>query len=184
VGLQQLAIASRIPAMSAWNEEWKPANPPPPRGFAFAAYQVNDRHVLLFYSVHLKSNWGERPANYAMREESARQLLRHADAMRETYATLGEVTVVFAGDFNTSLDDEAFRNEKTLQLFLDAGYRWAWEGVPLRQRQTLPAGGQFASTCFDHMFVLGPAEIESAFMPRTSHISSDHRPVVTVLKFP
>ena len=87
---QQVAIASRLQPISAWVEAWKPAGAAtPPRGFAFAAYEVKPRQLLLVYCVHFKSN---RPAdsqgqpsktdgvaeNIPIREESARQLLSPA----------------------------------------------------------------------------------------------------------
>src|SRR5690349_6837089 len=57
---QQVAIASRFQPLSAWVEMWKPNGAlVPPRGFAFAAYEVSPRHLLLVYAVHLKSNRGE-----------------------------------------------------------------------------------------------------------------------------
>ena len=41
-------------------ELWKPAGAlTPPRGFAFAAYQIAPRQLLLVYALHLKSNRGE-----------------------------------------------------------------------------------------------------------------------------
>ena len=41
---QQVAIASRLPPLSAWFEMWNPNGPlVPPRGFAFAAYEVAPR---------------------------------------------------------------------------------------------------------------------------------------------
>jgi hypothetical protein len=69
---QETAIASRFSAISAWAEEWKPAGAAtPPRGFAFAAYEVQPRQVLLVYCVHFKSNRGELAENIPIRQESA-----------------------------------------------------------------------------------------------------------------
>ena len=54
---QQVAIASRFQPLSAWVEMWKPNGAlVPPRGFAFAAYEVAPRHILLVYAVHLKAS--------------------------------------------------------------------------------------------------------------------------------
>src|SRR5881275_3739404 len=53
---QQVAIASRFPPLSAWVEMWKPNGAlVPPRGFAFAAYEIAPRYVLLVYAIHFKS---------------------------------------------------------------------------------------------------------------------------------
>jgi hypothetical protein len=56
---QQVAIVSRLQPMSAWAEEWKSDGAiTPPRGFAFAAYEIAPKRLLLVYAVHLKSNRG------------------------------------------------------------------------------------------------------------------------------
>src|SRR5438105_7477187 len=89
---QQVAIASRIPPLRAWFEMWKPNGPlVPPRGFAFAAYEVAPRHMLLVYAVHLKSNRGEISEDIAIREESMQQLVAHIHEMNEAYGKLGSV---------------------------------------------------------------------------------------------
>ena len=62
--------------MSAWAEEWKAGSAiTPPRGFAFAAYQIAPKQLLLVYGLHLKSNRGQLVEDIAIREESMRQLL-------------------------------------------------------------------------------------------------------------
>ena len=49
---QQIAIASRLQPISAWAEAWKPgAAITPPRGFAFASYQLSPNRVLLVYAL-------------------------------------------------------------------------------------------------------------------------------------
>src|SRR5436853_1682729 len=49
---QQVAIASRVPPLSAWVEMWKQNGALiHPRGFAFAAYEVALRHVLQVYAI-------------------------------------------------------------------------------------------------------------------------------------
>ena len=74
---QQVAIASRLQAVSAWSEFWKTDGKiVPPRGFAFAAYDIAPKQLLLVYALHLKSNRGSLRENIVMREESIRQLSR------------------------------------------------------------------------------------------------------------
>jgi len=69
---QQVAIASRFQPLSAWVEMWKPNGAlVPPRGFAFAAYEVAPRHILLVYAVHLKSNRGEGRHRHPRRIDAA-----------------------------------------------------------------------------------------------------------------
>src|SRR5438045_9022933 len=111
---QQVAIASRLPPLSAWVEMWKPNGAlVPPRGFAFAAYEVAPRHVLLVYAIHLKSNRGEISEDVAIREESMQQLIPHIHEMKEAYGKLGSVSCIVGGDFNTAPDDSRFADETT-----------------------------------------------------------------------
>jgi hypothetical protein len=92
---QETAIASRLQPLSAWTELWKPNGAMvPPRGFAFAAYEVMPRQLLFVYCVHLKSNRGADPENMAMREEAMRQLRSHIDQMQSAYARLGHIACV------------------------------------------------------------------------------------------
>jgi endonuclease/exonuclease/phosphatase family metal-dependent hydrolase len=189
--IQQLVIASRLPAIGGWAETWGTGNGiTPTRGFAFAAYQPTPGHVLLVYCVHLKSNRGEITQNVPMREESARQLLSHVAAMEKAYAPLGTVSVVIGGDFNTSLDDPKFAAEKTLPILTQAGFQAAWENVPFKDRVTLPTKPSrdpkfppFPDACFDHVFVKG-AKINAARIEIPDPAPSDHRPVIVEITLP
>ena len=81
---QQVAITSRLQPLSAWAEEWKPGGAiTPPRGFAFAAYQLSPRQLLLVYALHLKSNRGDIREDMRIREESMLQLRSHMKAMEQ-----------------------------------------------------------------------------------------------------
>lgn len=181
---QEVAIASRFPAMSAWAELWQ-ANGAivPPRGFAFAAYQVAPRQLLLVYAMHLKSNLGEPKENISMREESMRQLRSHMEAMQTAYEKLGNITFVLGGDFNTSMDDPQFSTEKTLRGWIDNGFAWCWRGIQPGSRVTLPPAKGFAPACFDHIFCRG-ATIRKAWVVNASSQSSDHRPIMATLDLP
>jgi endonuclease/exonuclease/phosphatase family metal-dependent hydrolase len=123
---QQVAIASRLPPLSAWFEMWKPNGPlVPPRGFAFAAYELAPRSVLLFYAIHLKSNRGEISEDMAIREESMQQLVAHIHQMNDAYGKLGNVSCVVGGDFNTAPDDRRFVDETTTRTLRDNGFSGA-----------------------------------------------------------
>ena len=177
---QQVAIASRLPAMSAWAEEWKAGGViTPPRGFAFAAYQIRPKQMLLVYALHLKSNRGELVENVAIREESVRQLLLHMKDMETAYGKLGAITWLVGGDFNTAPDDPRFKDEKTVAGLRANGFRWTWEGVALEQRVTLPPDARFPAACFDHIFYKG-ATLRKAEVVPTSDDSSDHRAIRAV----
>src|SRR5437764_3165249 len=152
---QQVAIASRFQPLSAWVEMWKPNGAlVPPRGFAFAAYEVAARHLLLVYAVHLKSNRGEVSEDIAIREESMRQLTAHMQAMNDAYGKLGTVSCIIGGDFNTAPDDSRFAGEKTTRVLRDNGFSWCWQDIPFARRISLLADTFFPAACFDHIFFL------------------------------
>ena len=179
---QQVAITSRLPAISAWAEEWKPgASITPPRGFAFAAYQLSPRQVLLVYALHLKSNRGDIREDIRIREESMHQLLSHMKAMDNAYNKLGALNWIVGGDFNTSPDDPRFAGEKTVPGLLAGGFRWSWEGIPFASRITVPADERFPPACFDHIFYRG-ATLMKAWLGQTAPQSSDHRAVNATLQ--
>ena len=174
---QQVAIVSRLQPMSAWAEEWKGDGAiTPPRGFAFAAYEIAPKRLLLVYALHLKSNRGELVENVAIREESMRQLLVHMKDMEAAYAKLGSLTWVIGGDYNTAPDDPRFKDEKTMKGLTSQGFKWSWEGMPLEQRVTLPPDKRFPAACFDHIYYRG-ATLKKAEVLPTTDASSDHRAI-------
>jgi len=180
-GTQQLAIASRLQPISAWAESWKRGRAmTPPRGFAFAAYQVAFRQVLLVYVVHLKSNRGRLREDMVIREESIRQLLSHIRAMTDIYGKLGASTCIVGGDFNTSPDDKRFALERTTRQLLTQGFTWSWQNVPLASRITLPPNKLYPAACFDHIFYRGAA-LQRAWVVKTSMQSSDHRAIEAII---
>lgn len=174
---QQVAIVSRLQPMSAWAEEWNSGGAiTPPRGFAFAAYELSPKQLLLVYVLHLKSNRGELVENIAIREEAMRQLLAHMKDMEAAYGKLGALTWVIGGDYNTAPDDPRFANEKTTKLLTDKGFSWSWADMPLGQRITMPPDERFPAACFDHIFYRG-ATLRKAEALQTSEASSDHRAI-------
>lgn len=182
VETQQVAITSRLQPLSAWAESWKPRSAMmPPRGFAFAAYQIAPRQVLLVYAVHLKSNRGEIHEDMRIREESISQLLIHTRAMKEAYEKLGALAWIIGGDFNTAPDDPRFAREKTVPALLAQDFRWAWEGIPFSSRITVPADERYPAASFDQVFYRG-ATLIKAWLVGTSPLSSDHRAVSVALR--
>lgn len=181
---QQIAITSRLRPIVAWTEAWKRGTAIlPPRGFAFAAYQVSLNHVLLVYALHLKSNRGEIHEDMRIREESMHQLLEHIRAMNERYGKNGTVSWIVGGDFNTTPDEPRFAREKTIPALLADGFSWAWQGVPLSSRITMPTDFRYPPAAFDQIFYRG-ASLGRAWVANTSPQSSDHRPVNVVLNLP
>jgi endonuclease/exonuclease/phosphatase (EEP) superfamily protein YafD len=177
VEAQQVAIASRLQPVSAWSEMWKPRRAMvPPRGFAFAAYQIAPDQLLLVYALHLKSNRGDAEENISMREESVHQLLSHTKAMAEAYGKLGTLSWIVGGDFNTAPDDKRFAGEKTIRELFSSGLSWSWQAVPAARRNTVPPDERYPAACFDHIFYRG-ITLRRAWMANTSPSSSDHRAV-------
>lgn len=178
---QQVAITSRLQPLSAWAESWKSDGAiTPPRGFAFAAYQVAPRQILLVYALHLKSNRGEIHEDMRIREESMRQLLAHIKRMANAYEKLGTLTWIVGGDFNTVPDDPRYAREKTVAALLAEDFRWGWQGIPFASRITVPANERYPAASFDHIFYRG-AILAKAWLSDTSPRSSDHRAVSVAL---
>jgi endonuclease/exonuclease/phosphatase family metal-dependent hydrolase len=178
---QQVAITSRLQPLSAWSELWKPSGAiMPPRGFSFAAYQLAPRQLLLVYALHLKSNRGEIREDIRIREESMQQLIAHMKAMENAYGTLGALSWIVGGDFNTAPDEPRFASEKTVPSLRAAGFRWCWEGIPFTSRITVPADLRYPAACFDQIF-FRHATLVKAWVANTSPQSSDHRAVNATL---
>jgi endonuclease/exonuclease/phosphatase family metal-dependent hydrolase len=178
---QQIAIASRLQPISAWAEAWKPAGAiVPPRGFAFAAYQLSPTQLLLVYALHLKSNRGEIHEDMRIREESMHQLISHMKAMKGSFGRMGQLTWIVGGDFNTTPDEPRFAREKTVPYLLADGFSWAWQGIPASSRITMPADLRYPAAAFDQIFYRG-ATRTGAWVTQTSPQSSDHRAVNVVL---
>lgn len=181
---QQIAIASRLQPISAWAEAWKPGGAiTPPRGFAFAAYQLSPKQVLLVYALHLKSNRGDVREDMRIREESMRQLLSHMKGIQETYGRKGALTWIVGGDFNTAPGEPRFAKEKTVPALLANGFSWAWKGIPEFSRMTVLPSARYPAACFDHIFYQG-ATLSKAWVANTSRQASDHRAVNAVLNVP
>ncbi len=180
VETQQVAIASRLQPLSAWSEMWAPRGAMiPPRGFAFAAYQIAPKQMLLVYVVHLKSNRGELLENVPLREESMRQLLAHMNAMAGAYGNLGTLHWIVGGDFNTAPDDKRFATETTIPQILSGGFHWSWKGIPFPQRITVPADKRYPAACFDHI-LFRDLTLQRAWVAETSPKSSDHRAIQAI----
>ena len=181
---QQVAITSRLQPVSAWSELWKPAGVIlPPRGFAFAAYEIAPRQLVLVYALHLKSNRGEIREDMRIREESMQQLIAHMRAMNNAYGKLGRLSWIVGGDFNTAPDEPRFAAEKTVPLLKSEGFHWCWEAMPFASRITVPADARYPAASFDQIFFRGPTLIK-AWVGNTSSQSSDHRAVSAVLQIP
>jgi endonuclease/exonuclease/phosphatase family metal-dependent hydrolase len=179
IGKQQTAIASKLPVIAAWYDNWKPAEDQPPRGYTAAVVQIpGTENLLLVYSLHLKSNRAkgeeDTKSNYAQREESARQLLAHVEEMQGKAFKDRIVGVIVGGDFNTNHDGQF--DDKTVEILAEAGFANTWEGVSRKRRETWIGGGRFEPTTFDYIMTkgLGSPRADLIDVPEEA---SDHRPV-------
>lgn len=187
---QNVAIATTFPVISGWAQKWNAdgrTKYPLPRGFAFAAIEMpNKDSLLLVYSVHLKSNHKGvdrgQDDNAAMREESSKILRAHIAKMSRIYGKAYEhISVLVGGDFNTSLDDERFKDEQTLRAFTKDGYIWGFEKVSYLDRITIPGSrnSPLPPVGFDHFFSLGlPDPVARVLKVKGV---SDHYPVEMVI---
>lgn len=187
LGLQQIAILSKYPALAVWSENWKSYGvADPPRGFAFAAFRIGTNDVGV-YGIHLKSNLTkgdlerERQLNILKRELAAEQLLAHFGKVSSVVSNGLEV-VIIAGDFNTTLDQLEFSSEKTLTVFQRNGFTSGFENVPLAQRVTIPSKGQYPDATFDYVFVRATASVSFPYI--TTSKASDHYPVLRSIHLP
>jgi endonuclease/exonuclease/phosphatase family metal-dependent hydrolase len=172
---QQIAIASKISADSAWSEPWQLGWADAPRGYAYALYTVNGRKLAV-YGLHLKSNIGNPPENISKREDGISQLISHINS-DEKRIVKANATVI-GGDFNTDDPDspyQKFKGERTFDLLKKAGFKWAFDGVNHQFRVTCPSSGRYPSASFDHIWTKGLGK-PIAF-PQYSN-ASDHFPVV------
>jgi endonuclease/exonuclease/phosphatase family metal-dependent hydrolase len=185
---QQLVIASRYPAVAAYAEVftniYQDADATPYRGFAFAALENPLGGLLLTYSVHLKSNRGELDTVIAIREEQARQLLSHIEAMQAEFADRGPLAILVGGDFNVLLEQPERAHEQTLQYFIDRGFHWTWDGVPFEERGTWPGRGNYGAACFDHIVTLNLPVHTAELMYKPRFQLSDHVPVLLSIPLP
>ena len=138
--------------------------------------------VLLVYSVHFKSNLGGIEKAIAKREEAALQLLAHVFAMEKLYSARARVVTVIGGDFNTDATDPRFAGKRTFGLLRQFGFRWAWDGVPLDERVTVPSEGRYPDASFDGFFVRGAEIVSSEVIPADG--VSDHLQVKLVTNTP
>jgi endonuclease/exonuclease/phosphatase family metal-dependent hydrolase len=171
---QQIAIFSRFPADFIYSSAWKRSWAGPPRGFALASMKINGSSVNVV-GLHLKSNLGDPQGNTAKREDATEQVLEHLRLTAEETGIKGTPGVI-CGDFNTDSVNRDVPSERTFKLMEEAGFFWAFEGVPHHLRITCPPKGKYPAACFDHIFLRGLGRPVAAPVPQIS--GSDHTPVV------
>lgn len=172
---QQVAIAAKMPAESAWAEPWQKGWAGAPRGYAYASFLIGGKRLAV-YALHLKSNLGEPAMNTSKREDAMAQLLAHIDSKEQR--VLPAVATIIAGDFNTDDPDSPAAlspGERSFHLMRKEGFFWAFEGIAHVDRITCPSKGRYPPASFDHFWTRGLGKPLSSV---SATVGSDHLPVV------
>lgn len=172
---QQVAIAAKIPAESAWAEPWERGWAGAPRGYAYASFMIGSKRLAV-YALHLKSNLGDANTNTSKREDAIGQLLKHIDS-KEQRVLPADATII-AGDFNTDDPDSPAAlspGEQSFQMLRKAGFAWGFESIAHEDRITCPAKGRYPAASFDHFWTRGLGKPLSSV---STSEGSDHLPVV------
>lgn len=178
---QQLAIAARMPADTAWAEPWTNSWAQPPRGYAYASFLIGTKRLAV-YCLHLKSNLGNPSENTSKREDAMEQLVSHLQTPRRAMPT-ADATII-GGDFNTDDPDTPTGQaaaERTFNFLRAKGFSWAFDGIRHENRITCPRKGRYPDASFDHFFTRGLNRPLARPVPTTA---SDHRPVVMDVSIP
>ncbi|MFK7850853.1 MAG: endonuclease/exonuclease/phosphatase family protein [Akkermansiaceae bacterium] len=188
---QQIAIASKLKANSAWFELFKPSEALPNlrRGFAFAALEHPEGGLIMVYSVHLKSNRGSHTPEgekdvAATRAESIRQIVAHKNEMQKKFADKKIRGWVVGGDFNTNHDGQ-FPVCTAIADLVQAGFHNTWNETPKEKRltwRTFANRTKFKPTTFDYFLTDGFIQTQATMISGIPMQFSDHAPIVMELK--
>ncbi len=154
-----IALLSRVPIanLREIDFEYMDGNWCPVRGVLSFTIPAGKGHRFLVYAVHLKSNFGERARNIAMRESAMRLIRKDADYLvKKNPGIQWEVMVL--GDMNVDPDDWQFKKDTTLAPLAD--WHDLWLGRSLSERATVPTRHgnpmlEFPPACFDR-FIVSP----------------------------
>ena len=128
----------------------------PTRGYLRALFELDAKHSLLVYAVHLKANWGERHRNYAQRANAMKLLQEDVSHMLEAYPDR-EWEIMVIGDFNTDPALNEHTEDPTLQILEDWTDMWL-EHEDIGDRHTVPtrrgdSRREFPPAIFDRILV-------------------------------
>jgi len=182
--VQNVAILSKVPIRESWEVGFHalPITPDRPvRGFLGARLGTKKNGITV-YTLHLKSNRGGREAS-AKRREKAMEYLRKDWEQRGLDP--GKDAILVAGDFNCSLRNPEFAEERTIRGLLQEGWISATAEIPWPQAATVRPDpeGKYPASDFDHI-LLSPGwgkMVErgrwKAGILQGSKVPSDHWPV-------
>lgn len=152
-----LAVLSRVPLEDVRELDFGPlrGRGRPTRGALGFSIDLGDDHHLLIYTVHLKSNFGQRWLNRRQRYNALQFVRRDADRIMAARST-AHWSAVLVGDMNVDPELESFDGDYSLRPFGD----WVdlFRGRPLTERTTVPTryGDPrfvFPPSCFDRFLV-------------------------------
>ena len=178
---QQDAIATTLPVVDAHWSRWRGSGKTtPPRGYAFAALEIDKKTTVNVYAVHLKSNYGATTeaiaaSNRGKRTESVRQLVECERPKRGRSSR----PVIVAGDMNADKWRREFADEKPFGLLEDAGFSNPLANLPAASRGTHPSA-RWGDSALDYVFVRG---MRTCGLPRIvpNDGLSDHYALFVVL---
>ena len=182
--VQNVAILSKVPIRESWEVGFHslPLTPDRPvRGFLGARLGTK-KNGMTVYTLHLKSNRGGREAS-AKRREKAMEYLRKDWENRGLDPERDAILV--AGDFNCSLRNPEFADEKTIRGLLKKGWISVTDRIPWPAAATVRPDpeGKYPASDFDHILV-SPAWAKAegrrrwqAGVMQDLAVPSDHWPV-------
>lgn len=151
-----IGVLSRVPVSSLREIDFEHLEGVgrPPRGLLSFVVNLGDKHRLLVYGVHLKSNWGDGQKNRFQRYHALRMLREDADkVVAQNPSFVWEILML--GDMNIDPEAPGFKDAKTLEPL--KGWMDLWKGRPLAERMTLPTRygdptQEFPPITFDRFF--------------------------------
>ncbi len=152
--VQNVAILSKVPIRESWEVGFHslPLTPDRPvRGFLGARLGTKKKGLTV-YTLHLKSNRGGREAAAKRREKSMEYLRKDWE---KRGLDPGKDAILMAGDFNCSLRNPEFAEEKTIRGLLKEGWVSVAADIPWPAAATVrpdPAG-KYPAVDFDHILL-------------------------------
>lgn len=183
---QQCGIASTLPVIDAsWSRWRRNKNIVPPRGYTYALLDGGKDGLIACFCTHLKSNYGATSIdlvekNRTKRENPMEQFLEICKRLKDPEGR--KVTkIIIAGDFNTDVYSNEFKDEKTITMLTDAGFVNCHSRSLAEDRITHPGRGKFAGTTLDYVLFSGFSDEWSTTI-RSGAVISDHEAIFVKLK--
>ena len=171
---QQDVIATTLPVVETHWSCWKSSDKvTPPRGYAFAAVEIEPMVTANVYAVHLKSNYGATTreivaANCEKRAIAASQIVEQERTKRNRTPR----PVILAGDMNADCWRKEFADERVFCILEESGFVNLLALLPPGGRGTHPSR-RHGDSALDYIFCRG---LESVATPCVTgdDLISDH----------